>query len=50
MAYSIDSRTIKPGDIFIPFKGENFDGHNFIDQVKQKGANRSGCELRQVCP
>ena len=38
MPYSIDSRTVKPGDIFIPVKGEKFDGHDFIEQVKQKGA------------
>lgn len=38
MAYSIDSRTIQPGDIFIPVKGEKFDGHDFIEQVKAKGA------------
>lgn len=38
MAYSIDSRTVQPGDIFIPVKGEKFDGHDFIEQVKAKGA------------
>ena len=30
---SIDSRKIKKGDIFIALKGENFDGHNFIDEA-----------------
>ena len=28
---SIDSRTIKEGELFIPIKGERFDGHNFVD-------------------
>ena len=28
---SIDSRKIEKGDIFIALKGENYDGHNFID-------------------
>ncbi len=35
---SIDSRTLKKGDFFIPLKGENFDGHNFIDEALRKGA------------
>ena len=38
MAYSIDSRTIQPGDIFIPIKGENFDGHDFIEEALRRGA------------
>ena len=28
---SIDSRIIKEGELFIPIKGERFDGHNFVD-------------------
>ncbi|AWD32662.1 UDP-N-acetylmuramoyl-L-alanyl-D-glutamate--2, 6-diaminopimelate ligase [Candidatus Kinetoplastibacterium sorsogonicusi] len=32
--FSIDSRTIKPGNIFIAIKGKNFDGHQFLNQVK----------------
>ena len=28
---SIDSRTIKDGELFIPIKGERFDGHDFVD-------------------
>lgn len=35
---SIDSRTVKPGELFIPIKGPNFDGHNFISQARKKGA------------
>ncbi len=38
MAYSIDTRTLKPGDIFIPVKGANFDGHNFIEAALARGA------------
>ena len=37
MKYSIDSRTIEPGDIFIPVKGPRFDGRDFIDDVIAKG-------------
>ena len=35
---SIDSRTILSGDLFIPIKGPNFDGHDFITQALSKGA------------
>ncbi len=38
MTYCIDSRIIKPGDTFIPIKGPNFDGHNFINDALNKGA------------
>ena len=36
---SIDSRTIKRGDLFIAIRGKNFDGHDFIDQVIKKSAS-----------
>lgn len=39
---STDSRTIQKGDLFIPLKGENFDGHDYVKQVAEKGA---GCAL-----
>ena len=32
-----DSRKIKPGDLFVPLKGEH-DGHTFIDQAIENGA------------
>ncbi len=35
---SIDSRTIKKGNLYIPIKGKNFDGHNFIESAFEKGA------------
>ncbi len=35
---SIDSRTIKHGELFIAIAGENFDGHNFVESAIQKGA------------
>jgi UDP-N-acetylmuramoyl-tripeptide--D-alanyl-D-alanine ligase len=34
----IDSRELKPGDVFIPLKGETHDGHDFIKDALQKGA------------
>src|SRR5437899_8384193 len=35
---STDSRTIKPGDLFVALRGENFDAHNFLEQVAKAGA------------
>ena len=36
---SIDSRNVKPGDIFLAFKGESTDGHNYISQAENAGAS-----------
>ncbi|MCX5705936.1 MAG: UDP-N-acetylmuramoyl-tripeptide--D-alanyl-D-alanine ligase [Candidatus Omnitrophica bacterium] len=36
---SIDSRTIKPGEAYIAIKGNNFDGHSFIEEVIRKSAS-----------
>ena len=35
---TIDSRTVKEGSLYIPIKGQRFDGHDFIDQVFENGA------------
>lgn len=35
---STDSRSIKPGDIFLALSGENFDGAAFVGQALKKGA------------
>lgn len=37
-ALSIDSRSIGPGELFVPIVGERFDGHDFLDEAYQKGA------------
>jgi UDP-N-acetylmuramoyl-tripeptide--D-alanyl-D-alanine ligase len=36
--YSIDSRTIQPGDLFFAVKGERLDGHDFVEQALASGA------------
>ncbi|MDH5588280.1 MAG: UDP-N-acetylmuramoyl-tripeptide--D-alanyl-D-alanine ligase, partial [Nitrospirota bacterium] len=33
-----DSRAVKPGDLFVALKGPNFDGHEFIESARKKGA------------
>ncbi len=33
-----DSRIVQSGDLFVPFCGETFDGHDYIDNVLQNGA------------
>ena len=35
---SIDTRTIAPGDAFFAIKGENRDGHDFVDAALKAGA------------
>ena len=35
---STDTRTINKGEIYLPLKGENFDGEKFISQAVEKGA------------
>jgi len=35
---SIDSRTIHQGDCFFAVKGENFDGHDYVEQAFETGA------------
>ena len=36
---STDSRTIKKGELFVALRGENFDGHKFVEAT----ADGSGC-------
>jgi UDP-N-acetylmuramoyl-tripeptide--D-alanyl-D-alanine ligase len=38
MGYSIDSRTLNPGDLFIAISGERFDGHDYVQAALEKGA------------
>jgi UDP-N-acetylmuramoyl-tripeptide--D-alanyl-D-alanine ligase len=36
--YSIDSRTITAGQLFFAIKGENLDGHNYVQSALSRGA------------
>ncbi len=35
---TIDSRAVQPGFLFVPIKGERFDGHDFIPAARGSGA------------
>ncbi len=39
-----DSRQVESGNIFFALKGENFDGHDFIEQAQQLGAVTVGTQ------
>jgi UDP-N-acetylmuramoyl-tripeptide--D-alanyl-D-alanine ligase len=47
---SIDTRTLKPGDLFVALKGEQADGHEFIPNAFQKGAAAALVHSRYECP
>ena len=36
--YSIDSRTLQPGELFFAVRGERLDGHDFVDAAVARGA------------
>ena len=43
---STDTRSISQGDVFVALKGENFNGHDFLEQAAEAGASAvMVCEL-----
>lgn len=36
---TIDTRKINPGNLFVPFKGEHVDGHQFVEDALKNGAS-----------
>jgi UDP-N-acetylmuramoyl-tripeptide--D-alanyl-D-alanine ligase len=36
--WSVDSRTLRPGDLYFALRGPNHDGHAFVAEVLKKGA------------
>jgi UDP-N-acetylmuramoyl-tripeptide--D-alanyl-D-alanine ligase len=42
---STDSRTIKPGELFVALRGENFEGHDFVETAAKAGATGALVDL-----
>ena len=40
---AVDSRAVKPGDLFVAIDGEHVDGHDFIDKALDNGAAAIVC-------
>jgi len=40
---SIDTRTLKPGELFVPLPGSNLDGHRFLEEAFTRGAAAALC-------
>ncbi|MCX8021272.1 MAG: UDP-N-acetylmuramoyl-tripeptide--D-alanyl-D-alanine ligase [Syntrophorhabdaceae bacterium] len=45
---STDSRTIKEGELFIPLKGERFDGHDYLEGAYARSRGGVLCEKSQA--
>ena len=43
----IDSRAVQPGDLFVAYRGERVDGHDYIAAALEKGA---ACCLAERLP
>lgn len=41
---STDTRALQPGDIYMPLKGAHFDGHAFVTQAFEAGAQLAFCD------
>ena len=50
VSVSIDTRTMLPGALYIPVKGDVFDGHRFIPQAMERGAKLTLSEVDTPYP
>src|SRR5688572_29102777 len=50
LGVSTDSRTIQPGNLFVPLSGPNFDGHNFLADACGAGAAAALIAERRETP
>jgi UDP-N-acetylmuramoyl-tripeptide--D-alanyl-D-alanine ligase len=46
--YSIDTRTLIPGELFFAIRGERLDGHNYVEAALMAGAVAAVVEASQV--
>ncbi|MFC5467161.1 UDP-N-acetylmuramoyl-tripeptide--D-alanyl-D-alanine ligase [Cohnella suwonensis] len=47
---STDTRRIKPGQLFVPLRGENFDGHDYATAARDAGASAALWDERVPVP
>ncbi|HOT60902.1 MAG TPA: UDP-N-acetylmuramoyl-tripeptide--D-alanyl-D-alanine ligase [Candidatus Dojkabacteria bacterium] len=48
VGFNHDSRCLLENEIYVPIKGERFDGHDFIVEALDKGASMSICEKNSI--
>ena len=48
--WSIDSRTVQPGDVFFALRGPTYDGHAYVREVLGKGAIAAVVDLAARMP
>lgn len=46
---SIDSRSLKPGQMFFALRGERADGHSFLDAAAERGASLAVIDTPDAC-
>ena len=47
---SINTKTLQPGDLFIPFKGERVNGHQYVQQAFSQGASAALWQMDEPNP
>ena len=47
---TIDTRSLKPGDLYVPIRGDVFDGHRFINQAIELGSPLVLSEIETNAP
>ncbi len=45
-----DTRSLRPGEVFLALRGENFDGHQFVQAAMEKGAIAAITEANNSLP
>jgi UDP-N-acetylmuramoyl-tripeptide--D-alanyl-D-alanine ligase len=48
LGISTDSRSLRPGELFVALVGENFDGHQFVEEAASRGAAGVVVALKEV--
>ena len=48
--YSIDSRTLQPGELFFAVRGERLDGHDYVEAALAQGRGRRGRRAPHAVP